>query len=130
MQSAQTSSLTIVTPLTMQFTSITSYLGTTSLSSILQYYFAELDASANATSRSFDIITGGHTPLYVNPYNDTGGAFRADVWVFRNRTFDAGFNIDLQPTAQSALSPILNGFELYVLFPLTFAAPTYKADGK
>ena len=130
MQSGQTSSLTIVTPLTMEFTSITSKLGTASLPSLMNYYFAELDASANATSRSFNVIMGGYRPTYVNPYNDTGGAFQADVYTFGNYTFDASFKILLQPTAQSARSPILNGFEIYLMFPLTFAAPTYEADGE
>ena len=96
----------------------------------MQYYFAELDSNANATSRSFNIIQIGYPPSYVNPYNDTGGAFRADVFYTQNYTFDASFKILLQPTAQSARSPILNAFELYVQYPSTFAAPTYKADGE
>jgi hypothetical protein len=130
MQSAQTSSLTIATALTMQFTKITSVLGTVSFPSVIQYYFAELDALANATSRSFDIIMGGYLPTPVNPYNDTGSAFQADGFYYSNYTFDASFKIELQPTNQSAWSPILNAFEAYLMFPLTFAAPTYKPDGE
>lgn len=130
MQSAQTSSLTIATALTMQFTSVTKFFKTVSCPSLIQYYFAELDALANATSRSFDMIMGGYLPSPVNPYNDTGGAFRADVYYYSNYTFDASFKIELQPTNQSAWSPILNAFEAYLMFPLTFAAPTYKPDGE
>ena len=96
----------------------------------MNYYFAELDASASAFSRSFDVLMGGYPQHYVNPYNDTGGAFRADVYTSSNYTFDASFNILLYPDAFSYSSPILNGFELFVLFPTTFAAPTYEADGE
>lgn len=66
----------------------------------------------------------------MNPYNDTGGASRADLFYFDNYILDSSFKILLKPTTQSARSPILNGLELHVLFPLTFATPTYKADGE
>lgn len=93
-------------------------------------HFAELDSAATTTSREFYIDEGdGSSPTYVNPFNDTFGAFLRTTWLFWDRVITPTSMLTLFPAPLSLNGPILNAMELYSVSD-TRRTSTLDRDGK
>ncbi|XP_024397035.1 leucine-rich repeat receptor-like serine/threonine-protein kinase At2g14510 [Physcomitrium patens] len=104
--------------------------GLDSISATLYCYIAELDASANATSRSFRLELGGTDgAMLFNPYNDTGGAFISSVWGTAEYLISSDTVVSLIPEPGSIFPPLLNALEIYLNLPDAVAG-TNELDGQ
>jgi hypothetical protein len=84
---------------------------TNSYSAYLSFYFAELDPTANATSRNYYVMVPGYPIPVVNPFNQTtkfpDGLFFPEVYYS-----GIGWDIFLYPDPTSPLGPLVNALEL------------------
>jgi hypothetical protein len=83
----------------------------------MSFYYAELDPTANATSRNYYIEPSNFSPNFVNPVlnqsnssSDIGNNF-PNVITFGYFQYSAGWNILLYPDPTSPLGPLVNAFE-------------------
>lgn len=83
----------------------------------LYFYFAELDASANATSRSFLLDSQPASPTLINPYNATEGAFRSSVWGYSKFSMTSNSVVTMTPAPGSINPPLMNALEIYLNRP-------------
>jgi hypothetical protein len=101
---------------------------------ILSFYSAELNSTANASSRIFYLEVEGNAerPL-VNPYSDGSNAvFRAAILVFRDIFYTPGADIVLYPdeTVSSPLGPMANALETWEMSTNPMATMTNNQDGE
>jgi len=80
-------------------------------SAYLSFYFAELDPTANATSRNYYVLVPEYDPSLVNPIlnqtsNGPDGAFYPEVYYYGN-----GWDIIVYPDPTSPLGPLVNALE-------------------
>jgi hypothetical protein len=83
---------------------------TNSYSAYLSLYFAELDPTANATSRNYYVLVSGYLYGLVNPFvnqtsNPPDALFVPDVY------YSPGWDIVLYPDPTSPLGPLVNALE-------------------
>ena len=88
-------------------------------------HFAELDKTANITSRGFDITVprpGGPQVFYENAFNYTDNftkipmPFTANTWYFWDLIdFGPSSAITFSPSPNAVRGPIINGMELFAI---------------
>jgi len=81
-----------------------------SYTAYLSFYFAELDPTANATSRNYYVLVPGYYPSLVNPIlNKTNNL--PDVLYFTFYYSGNGWDIFLYRDPTSPLGPLVNALE-------------------
>jgi hypothetical protein len=86
----------------------------------MSFYYAELDPTANSTSRSYYIEPSTFFPTFVNPIlNETNISLNTagsypNVITFGYFLYSQGWNILLYPDPTSPLGPLVNAFEFLV----------------
>jgi hypothetical protein len=83
---------------------------------ILTFYYAELNSTANASSRNFylEVPTGIRRDMLLNPYSNSSNAVFSPIVELRTDIFyTPGTDIVLYPdqTVSSPLGPIANALE-------------------
>jgi hypothetical protein len=97
---------------------------------VIIFYYAELDALANATSRQFYFQAPDFIPLFFNPIVNTSGLFSASYEVFFHFDYTAGWDIVLDPTIYSPLGPLVNALEVLEVSESVMAILTKREDGE
>jgi hypothetical protein len=100
---------------------------------ILSFYFAELNSTANASSRIFYLEVQGHGDSLVNPYSDSSNpVFSANTYRFWDLAYTPGADIVLYPdqTVSSPLGPIANALETWEMSTNPMATMTNNQDGE
>jgi hypothetical protein len=101
---------------------------------ILSFYFAELNSTANASSRNFYIeVPGTSVAELLNPYsNSSNSVFNALVQIFWQHLYTPGTDIVLYPdqTVSSPLGPIANALEFWQISTNSTAPVTENQDGE
>jgi hypothetical protein len=100
---------------------------------ILSFYYAELNSTANASSRIFYLEVPGQGDFLVNPYSDSSDAlFSANIDVFWDIAYTPGADIVLYPdqTVSSPLGPIANPLETWEMSTNPMATMTNNQDGE
>jgi len=98
---------------------------------ILSFYVAELNSTANASSRNFYFQIAGEAIL-LNPYsNNSDIAFAVYAEVYTG-SYTPGTDIVLYPdqTVSSPLGPIANALEIWELSTNPMATTTNYQDGE
>jgi hypothetical protein len=100
----------------------------------LSFYYAELNSTANASSRNFYLEVPGHSSGddLLNPYSDTEGVFNAVEENYWNLAYTPGMDIVLYPnqTVSSPLGPIANALETWEMSTNPMATMTNNQDGE
>jgi len=95
------------------------------------FYYAELDPTANATSRNYyvNVPTSSYTYV-VNPlnFNQTNSGYFHNVLIF-DFPYSEGWNILLYPDPASPLGPLVNALE-FLEFGNQMATLTNLQDGE
>ncbi len=102
---------------------------------ILSFYYAELNSTANASSRIFyiDVPTGNPRVSLLNPdSNSSKGVFRPDEELYWELPYTPGTDIVLYPdqTVSSPLGPIANALETWEVSTNPMATMTNNQDGE
>ncbi|KAH9530858.1 hypothetical protein CY35_19G005900 [Sphagnum magellanicum] len=100
---------------------------------ILSLYFAELNSTANASSRNFylEIVGSNIGSTLVNPYSDSlSGLFSAVFDIYWGLSYTPGADIVLYPdqTVSSPLGPIVNALENWEMSTNPIATMTNNED--
>ncbi|KAH9531367.1 hypothetical protein CY35_19G034300 [Sphagnum magellanicum] len=101
---------------------------------ILSFYYAELNSTANASSRNFYLeVPGSYTGfILLNPYSNgtLNSVFRAAGYVFWDVSYTPGTDIVLYPdeTVSSPLGPIANALETWEMSTNPMATMTNNQD--
>jgi len=102
---------------------------------ILSFYYAELNSTANASSRNFYLELPGsyYGSVLLNPYsNSPNGVFNALAAIYSELPYTPGTDIVLYPnqTVSSPLGPIANGLETWEMSTNPMATMTNNQDGE
>ncbi len=102
---------------------------------ILSFYFAELNSTANASSRNFylDVPGGYDGTVLLNPYsNSSSGVFSPVEEFYWELPYTPGTDIVLYPdqTVSSPLGPIANALETWEMSTNPMATMTNNQDGE
>jgi hypothetical protein len=102
---------------------------------ILSFYYAELNSTANASSRNFYLEVPGGFPgdIPLNPYSDgSNSVFKAVAEFYWNYLYTPGTDIVLYPdqTVSSPLGPIVNALEFWEISTNSMATMTNDQDGE
>jgi hypothetical protein len=101
---------------------------------ILWIYYAELNSTANASSRNFYLeVPGSSGRILVNPYvNASNTAFTAAGYIYWNLPYTPGTDIVLyrDQTVSSPLGPIVNALESWEISANPMATMTNNQDGE
>jgi len=100
---------------------------------ILSFYYAELNSTANASSRIFYLDVPGQEDSLVNPYSDRADAvFSANIYTYWDMAYTPGADIVLYPdqTVSSPLGPIANALETWEMSTNPMATMTNNQDGE
>jgi hypothetical protein len=101
---------------------------------ILTFYFAELNAAANASSRIFYYeVPGTSQDILVNPYlNASNTVFASSGYMYWNLLYTPGTDILLYPdqTVSSPLGPIANALESWEISTNPMVTMTNNQDGE
>ncbi len=103
---------------------------------ILSFYYAELNSTANASSRIFYIDVPTSNPrddILLNPYsNSSNGLFSAVIELYWELSYAPGTDIVLYPdqTVSSPLGPIANALETWEMSTNQIATMTNNQDGE
>jgi hypothetical protein len=101
---------------------------------ILSFYYAELNSTANASSRNFYLEVPGTGFILLNPYSNgtLNSVFRAAGYVFWDVSYTPGTDIVLYPdeTVSSPLGPIANALETWEMSTNPMATMTNNQDGE
>jgi len=105
----------------------------TPIDCVYYLYFAEISATATASSRTFT-VTIPNTPAVpisnINIYNFTGGVNKPVVYYWTNMTMTDTSAVTLALTTPPSVDPpLVNGAELFAKFP-TLTLPTNADDGE
>ncbi|CAM6066110.1 unnamed protein product [Sphagnum tenellum] len=98
---------------------------------ILSFYYAELNSTANASSRIFYVEVRGLGVTLLNPYSDSSNAvFTANTYVYWDAPYNPGTDIVLYPdqTVSSPLGPIANALETWDMNTNPMAPMTNNQD--
>ncbi|KAH9530807.1 hypothetical protein CY35_19G003500 [Sphagnum magellanicum] len=100
---------------------------------ILSFYFAELNSTANASSRIFYIHVPTSNPrdILLNPYSESlSGLFSAVFDIYWGLSYTPGADIVLYPnqTVSSPLGPIVNALENWEMSTNPIATMTNNED--
>jgi hypothetical protein len=99
----------------------------------LSFYYAELDPTANSTSRNYYIISPDSDPLLVNPFLNKSSTDLynniPNVITFTFFLYTQGWNILLYPDPTSPLGPLVNALE-FVEIGNQMATLTNLRDGE
>ncbi|CAK9237931.1 unnamed protein product [Sphagnum troendelagicum] len=98
---------------------------------ILSFYCAELNSTANASSRIFYLEVPGQGDFLVNPYYDSSNVvFSAYIYLFWDIAYTPGADIVLYPdqTVSSPLGPIVNALETWEMSTNPMATMTNNQD--
>jgi hypothetical protein len=88
---------------------------TNSYQAYLSLYYAELDPTANATSRNYYVLVPEFVPFLLNPIlNETNGLF-PDAFSFYFPYYGNGLDIFLYRDPTSPLGPLVNALEFFKL---------------
>jgi len=103
--------------------------------SILSFYYAELNSTANASSRIFyiDVPTGNPRDTLLNPDSDSSkGVFSPVADLYWDLPYTPGTDIVLYPdqTLSSPLGPIANALETWEMSTNPMATMTNNQDGE
>ncbi|CAK9869266.1 unnamed protein product [Sphagnum jensenii] len=101
---------------------------------ILSFYHAELNSTANASSRIFYLEVRGSSPggSFLNPYSESSNAvWSAYTDLYWDIAYTPGEDIVLYPdqTASSPLGPIANALETWEMSTNPMATITNNQDG-
>jgi hypothetical protein len=102
---------------------------------ILSFYYAELNSTANASSRNFYLEVPGsyYGFILLNPYsNSSKGAFSAVLELYWELPYTPGTDIVLYPdqTVSSPLGPIANALETLEMSTNPLVTMTNNQDGE
>jgi hypothetical protein len=100
---------------------------------ILSFYYAELNSTANASSRNFYLQIPERAIILLNPYSNTSdNAFSINVQSFNGLSYTPGTDIVLYPdqTVSSPLGPIANALQIWELSTNPMATITNYQDGE
>ncbi len=101
---------------------------------IFSFYYAELNSTANASSRNFFIeVSSFPVSILLNPYsNSSNSAFNASMVVYPFLVYTPGTDIVLYPdqTVSSPLGPIANALESWEINLNPMATMTDHQDGE
>jgi hypothetical protein len=102
---------------------------------ILSFYYAELNSTANASSRNFYLEVPGSFAgdILLNPYsNGSNSVFNAVVQLYWYLVYTPGTDIVLYPdqTISSPLGPIVNALEFWEISTNSMATMTDDQDGE
>jgi hypothetical protein len=100
---------------------------------ILSFYSAELNSTANASSRIFYSEVPDYGVTLLNPYSDSSNAvFSANTQVYVGMAYTPGADIVLYPdqTVSSPLGPIANALETWEMSTNPMATMTNNQDGE
>ncbi len=99
----------------------------------LSFYYAELNSTANASSRKFYLeVPGSSGDILLNPYsNGSNSVFNAEVELY-DVVYTPGTDIVLYPdqTVSSPLGPIVNALESWEISTNWIATMTDDQDGE
>jgi hypothetical protein len=98
---------------------------------ILTFYYAELNSTANASSRNFYIEVPGTAGELLNPYSNSSNAvFIPNVELGSDIAYTPGTDIVLYPdqTVSSPLGPIANALETWEMGTNPIATMTNNQD--
>ncbi|CAK9266671.1 unnamed protein product, partial [Sphagnum jensenii] len=100
---------------------------------ILSFYFADLNSTANASSRIFYLEVQGSYPedTFLNPYSESSNAvFSAHIDLYWDIAYTPGAAIRLYPdqTVSSPLGPIANALETWEMSTNPMATMTNNQD--
>ncbi|KAH9530805.1 hypothetical protein CY35_19G003400 [Sphagnum magellanicum] len=100
---------------------------------ILSFYYAELNSTANASSRNFYLeVPGSYTGfILLNPYsNATNSVFRATGYLYWELPYTPGMDIVLYPdqTVSSPLGPIANALKTWEMSTNSMPRMTNNED--
>jgi hypothetical protein len=94
-------------------------------------YCAELDPTANGTSRKYYINVPFYNPVLINPFlNQTNTYSFPNVLPFTLFPYSEGSNISLYPDPTSPLGPLVNALEFLESENLMMATLTNLQDGE
>jgi hypothetical protein len=115
--------------MTISFPDVNSY------EAYVSFYYAELDPTANSTSRNYYVTTSSFPLTLVNPYvNETNSNLNG--YTFPNVItsgyflYSGGWDILLYPDPTSPLGPLVNALELLELENFQMATLTNLQDGE
>jgi hypothetical protein len=102
---------------------------------ILSFYYAELNSTANASSRNFYLEAPGFPSgeVLLNPYSTaTNAVFEAVLELAWNLPYTPGMDMVLYPdqTVSSPLGPIANALETWEISTNPMATMTNNQDGE
>jgi hypothetical protein len=101
---------------------------------ILSFYYAELNSTANASSRNFYIDVPSYPrDILLNPYSNASNAvFSAVIELYWDLTYTPGTDIVLYPdqTAPSPLGPMANALETWESSTNPMDTMTNNQDGE
>jgi len=101
---------------------------------ILSFYYAELNSTANASSRNFYLgVPGFPGDTLLNPYsNSSNGVFSSFQELYWYLVYIPGTDIVLYPdqTVSSPLGPIVNALESWEVSTISMAPMTDDQDGE
>ncbi len=102
---------------------------------ILSFYYAELNSTANASSRNFYLEVSGSSAgdTLLNPYsNGSNAVFSAVIELYWDIAYTPGADIVLYPdqTVSSPLGPIANALETWEISTKPMAIMTNNEDGE
>jgi hypothetical protein len=104
-----------------------------SYESILSFYYAELNSTANASSRNFDLEVSTESYIYrLNPYSKSNSTFKAHYIHYWSLLYTPGTYILLYPdqNVSSPLGPIMNALESWEISTNSMATMTDNQDGE
>jgi len=95
------------------------------------FYYAELDATANATSRQFYIRVPGYETIVINPIVNVS-QFNASSEVYPDVSYGAGLDIVLyqDQTIYNPLGPLVNALEVLEISENLMTILTNREDGE
>jgi hypothetical protein len=101
----------------------------------LSFYYAELNSTANASSRIFyiEVPTSNPRDILLNPYShSSNGLFSAAIELYWELSYTPGTDIVLYPdqTVSSPLGPIANALENWEMSTNPIATMTNNEDGE
>ncbi len=98
---------------------------------LLIFYYAELDATANATSRQFYFQIPGGPPVVMNPIVNAS-QFSVTDWGYFGLPISAGMDIVLyqDQTIYSPLGPLVNALEVLEMSEHIMSILTNHEDGE
>jgi hypothetical protein len=96
------------------------------------FYFAELNATANATSRQFYAQVPGYETAFLNPLVNISQLFSASYVPYGPLEYSAGWDIILyqDQTIYSPLGPLVNALEVLEISESVMAILTNREDGE